>query len=424
MLLLSLLATLATALAISFLCSLLEATLLSLSNTDIARMSETKPASAAIWRAFKEDIHRPIAVILIANTIANTMGASLAGAQFVRLCGAKWLVLFSIAFSAAVIIWSEILPKTLGVRHNVRLAMRFGLPLKYAVRLFTPVVRVIDWAARPFIGGRVSRPGPDALSDIGVLARFAQINNLITPEQENILSRSIRLSEALVRDIMVERNEIKFLSTKMTMIDALIEAHLHHHTRYILVEDGDLDRVLGYVNVKDIVSALQTNPSNPTLSGIARPVLEVRDTQRVTAILSRLTKGYQHIAVVKDETGRTAGLVTLEDVVEAIVGDIEDEYDVVPGYVHKLSDVRYIAGGGVSMAKLKEITGFPVPDADPHRDLDEWLCSRLQKTPAVENQVVSGEVMFIVRKVRRSRVHEAIVERRPQPDAGKSKSAA
>jgi putative hemolysin len=225
------------------------------------------------------------------------------------------------------------------------------------------------------------------------------------------VARSIKLSSAQVRDIMVDRSEIKCLSTGMSMIDALIEAHLHHHTRYVLIEGNDLDKALGYVNVKDIVSALQTNPSNPSLKGIARPVLEVGVGQKVTAILSQLTKGYQHIAVVKDEQGKTAGLVTVEDIVEAIVGDIEDEYDVVPSYVHKLADVRFLAGGGVTMSKLREITGFDdVPDAPML--VNDWVCQHLQKTPTVETRISQGDLLFIVRKVRRSKIHEVIVEKR------------
>lgn len=398
------------ALGVSFCCNLLEACLLSLSMADIAGVSEKRPLAAGIWRGFKDNIQKPLAVILIVNTFAHTIGASVSGGMFNELFGSKWLAVYSIAFSMVMIQWTEMLPKTWGVRYNRSVAAFVAVPMRLIVAAFAPLVAVMEMLNRPFHGRKGDKVSPDALNEIGLLTRFATINKLITKEQHDIVSRSIKLSSALVRDIMVDRSEIKCLSTGMTMIDALIEAHIHHHTRYILVRDGDLDQVLGYVNVKDIVSALQTNPTNPSLTGIARPVIDVAAAQTVPSILSQLTKGYQHIALVKDEKGKTAGLVTMEDVVEAIVGDLEDEYDAVPSYVHKLADVRFLAGGGVTMSKLREVTGFNVPELPV--SLNDWMCQKLQKTPAAEAKIQHEDLLFIVRKVRRSKIHEMIVEKR------------
>lgn len=403
-----LITAIAFAFAVSSLCSILEACLLSLSTTDIALLSERKPLVARIWRGFKENIQPPIAVILIVNTLAHTIGATVSGAQFNHLFGSKWIVAYSLAFSFAMIQWTEILPKTLAVQHNRYFAALLAVPMKWAVTLFHPLVSFLELLNRPFEGPR--RPGkPDALSDIEVLARFAAVNNLISREQESIVSRSIQLTHARIRDIMVAREDIKYLSTSMTMVDALVEAHIHHHTRYILIDGQNLDQVVGYVNVKDIVSALQINPQDPSLRGIARPVPEIRVTQSVPELLKALTKGYQHIAIVRDEKGRTAGLVTLEDVVETIVGDIEDEYDVLPTYVYRLAEGRFLAGGGVPLADLKVKTGWALPELKT--PLHEWLSAMIKGKPAVEIKVPFQDQIFILRKIRRSKIHEVIVEK-------------
>ena len=117
-----LLVTIFITMGISFLCSVLEACLLSLSLADIGRISDKKPLAAKIWKSFKEGIERPIAVILIINTLAHTIGASLSGAQFEKIFGTKWIISFSIIFSLSMIQWTEILPKTLGVRCNKNIA--------------------------------------------------------------------------------------------------------------------------------------------------------------------------------------------------------------------------------------------------------------------------------------------------------------
>jgi CBS domain containing-hemolysin-like protein len=390
-------------------CSVLEACLLSLSTTDIASLSEKHRKIADTWRGFKENIQKSIAVILIVNTLANTMGASISGAQFSHVFGNKWVWLYSLAFAAVTIQWSEILPKTLAVRYNRSFAVWVAVPLKALITVLGPMVKLIEFLNRPFAGRRTTQKA-DAINEIGVLTRFAALNNQITREQEDIVSRSITLSGARVRDIMVERADIKFLSTSMSMVDALIEAHIHHHTRYVLVKDGNLDNVVGYVNVKDIVSALKTNPQNPTLAGIARPVPEIQASDKVPTILKTLVKSYQHIAVAKDEAGKTVGLVTVEDVIEAIVGDIEDEYDVLPMYIHKLSDIRYIVGGGVTLAALRETSGFDLPAEQAV--VDTWLTERFGRKPAIEGQFTHNDCAFTIRKMRRSRIHEVIVEKK------------
>ncbi|MBA4387360.1 MAG: hypothetical protein C0404_05225 [Verrucomicrobia bacterium] len=398
------------ALSITCICSILEAVLLSLSVADVAEISQKHRKIADTWQGLKKDIQKPIAVILIVNTLAHTIGATVSGGQFNALFGSKWIAVYSLVFSFVMIQWAEILPKSLAVRYNKVFALWTAGAMKWSVVAFKPIVVFLEWLNKPFSGKKTGDTSGEALSEITVLAKFASLQNMITREQEDIVSRSIKLSQAKVQDIMVDRSDIKYLSTSMSMAEALIEAHIHHHTRYVLVEGQDADKVVGYVNVKDIVSALKTNPSNPSLRGIARPLLEVRLSQYVPTMLKGLVKGYQHMAVVKDDSGKVVGLVTMEDVIEAIVGDIEDEYDVLPAHVHKLSDIRFLVGGGITLQTLKEQTGFDVPQEPTC--LHDWLCGLHGKIPPVETTIAYKNLVFIVRKLRRSKIHEVIVDKR------------
>ncbi|MFA5042638.1 MAG: CNNM domain-containing protein [Kiritimatiellia bacterium] len=409
--------TIVVSMGISFLCSLSEACLLSLSMADLAALSEKKPRAGQLLKQMKEGVQKPIAAILIVNNFANIIGAAVAGAIFSDLFGSKWIGLFSFVFSLAVIQWSEYLPKTLGVLHNRFVAGIIAGPLAYMVHFLSPLVFMLERINRPFLRGAIYRSTTDALNEITLLARYASVNKLISREQVDIVARSIKLSQARVRDIMVGRGEIKFLSTAMSMAEALIEAHIHHHTRYILAQDGNLDAIVGYVNVKDIVSALQINPADPSLKGIARPVLTVNATLLVPDLLKELTRGYQHMAVVRNEQAKTVGLVTLEDVVEAIVGDLEDEYDALPGHVIPISEIRFLAGGGVSLAELKQKTRFDLPDLPT--SLNDWLCALYKNLPPIERAIPFADLVFVVRKIRRSKIHEVLVEKRHQsPAAG------
>ncbi|MDD4870661.1 MAG: CNNM domain-containing protein [Kiritimatiellae bacterium] len=400
--------TVTIALSISFMCNLMEACLLSLSTTDIADLTERKPFAGRIWKHFREHIEQPIAVILIVNTLAHTIGATISGSQFHDLFGPKWIFLYSLVFSFVMIQWTELVPKTLGVRFNRLVAGIMAVPMKLSVQFLKPIVVVAEFLNRPFDRNR-SHHQPDTLNEINLLARFALYNRLITQEQKDIVARSIQLSNTSVNDIMVERNDIKYLSTSMNMAEALIAAHIHHHTRYPLIKENNLDEVVGYVNVKDIVSALKLNPKDPSLTGIARPIMTIKPDRNVTSLLKDMTKGYQHMAIVTNTEGKIVGVVTLEDVTEAIVGEIHDEYDIIPNFVFTLAEARYLAGGGIDLKTLREKTGADLPDQSI--SLNDWLFQIFTQPPKIEAKISYKGFAFIIRKMRRSKICEVIIEK-------------
>ena len=402
--------TVAIALCFSFLCSLSEACLLSLSLTDIARISDHNPMLGRLWHRFKENVQKPISVILIINTLANAMGAAISGAMFSDVFGARWLWLYSLVFSLIIIQWGEIMPKSLGVKFNKTISYVIAVPLNILIQIFTPVLYLITLINRPFLGKKNRSSTNDALNEISILARFASLNRLISKEQEKMVHRSMTLSNTTVYDVMVKREEIKSISVSMSLSEALIEAHLHHHTRYPLVEAGNLDNVLGYVNFKDIVTALRINPDDPSLKGIARPILNIRQSEILSATLARFTQGHHHVAIVKDDSGKTCGLLTLEDIIESVVGEIEDEFDILPGHIYRITHERFLVGGASNMAQLRQKIDESVPENQ--KTVDEWMREMLGKPPRVEDKIELEGVILQVKKVRRSKIFEIMAIKR------------
>jgi CBS domain containing-hemolysin-like protein len=392
---------------ISFLCSLLEACLMSLSVVDIAKISEKNKFVGSIWKNFRDNIQKPIAVILIINTFANSAGAAIAGSQFIMIFEPKWIWLFSIIFSLLIIQWSEILPKTLGYRNNKTVAKIFGLPLRALVYIFSPLVWITQFLNKPFVS-KQKKSETETLGNIDVLTRFAALNNLITKEQAKLIMRSIGLSQAKILDIMLPRDKIKFLSSNMSLQDALLAAHLHYHTRYPIVENGDLDKIIGYVNFKDIVMALHINPQNPTLYGITRPIMVVMENEKVTNALNKFFAGHHHIAIVRNEKGSVTGLVTLEDVIEEVFGEIQDEFDILPCFIRAMPEKRFLVGGATQMSDLKRKICEDFPDTN--QTIDEWIRSHFKKSLTRNTQISIGQYNFIVTKIRRSHIHEVIIE--------------
>jgi putative hemolysin len=405
----------AVTLTLSFLCSMLEACLLSLSNLDIAHMSEKWPLPAKIWKGYKANIQKPLAVILIINTFAHTVGASVSGAQFNKLFGNHWLALFSVVFSLVMIQWAEILPKTLAVKYNKTVGGIIGIPFNLVVYLFHPVNLAIEWLNRPF-EGKKKAVRDTATSDIRILARTAFLENLISKEQEKLIARSVFMSTLSAWDVMIDRSDINILSTSMSLQEGLIAAHLQRHTRFPLTENGDIDKIAGYVNFKDIVGALQVNPSDPSLRGIMRPVLFVKDTTKLPELLTKLTRGYQHIAIVQNDSGSTIGLVTLEDIIENLVGELQDEYDTPPDYIVQLSENRFRVGGNATFRQLKA-RAFHDIDRDDETTIDRWIKEDLQgRIPSENFAKKTGDFTVKVRRIIRGNIYDVIVERgQPQP---------
>ncbi len=396
-------------LSISFFCSLMEACLLSLSKSHIARIAQRSPRMANIWKQFKTNIHKPIAVILIINTLAHTIGAAVAGAKFDTIFGSSWIFVFSLAYSFIMIQYTEILPKTLGVRFNVLLARISAVPMFFLVKTFRPFISVVEFANRPF-ERRVQKEADSIATEISLLASSAVLENKLSQEQASLISRSIQMSQSKVRDVMVGKDDVIFLNDSMSLYDAFLASHIHMHTRYPLLTDNDYDRVGGYVNFKDLVTALHIAPEDPSLKGIRRPILFVPETMPLNILLKKMAREYQHIAIVQDAKGHTIGLVTMEDVLESLVGEIEDEFDSPPAMMVVLSENRWRIGGGVTLSRLSERAFKELPKSE--QTVDELVKFHMHgREPTEHFEFEYHGIRMKVRKVARGYVYDVIAER-------------
>ena len=394
------------ALTVSFMCSLMEATLLSLTPSQVAEITERRPKLGMIWNSFKLHIERPIAVILTMNTAAHTIGASVAGAQFGQIFGNKWLWLFSVVLTLVMFQFTEILPKVLGVRFNSKLACLIARPLNLGTKLLTPVIRLSHLANRPFIE-KGNGTTTAALDEISALASMARLSNEITRHQERIIKSASRLSGMRVRQVMIPAEQVSFLSTSQTLPEALVAAHIDAHTRYPVCEGDDKNRVIGYLNFKEMVYFMRTNPNDPSLRGIVRPVYFASPDGNARDLLTMFVDQHIHMAIVRSPLGKTLGLVTLEDLLEELVGDIDDEFDRLPRMVHPLSGGTWMIGGGLATAELCRQLGLQI--ADCQGTVADWLAGRLARIPKPGDTHREGSVEFTVRRVRRGRIFEVAV---------------
>jgi putative hemolysin len=345
------------ALIVSGLCSLMEATLLSLRPGQIADISARHPQIAGIWRRLTVDIERPIAAILILNTAAHTIGASVAGAEFDRLYSDQWIWAFSLVFTYLMLQFTEILPKGLGVRHNCLIALWIAWPLALLVRVMRPVQAFVRSINRVFSGPSSPQQPFDAAEEIIALTRFARLSGEISTAQEHIISRGTQLSTLKVRDAMRPRVDIDALDIE-TPSDEIVGAIAVAGFSRVPVYQGDLNDILGFVYIKDML--LELHMGRPLqLRKLLRPALLVPISLQLDRLVEMFRRERTQLAIAVDEYGGTSGLVTLEDVLEKFVGAIHDEHRRQDQDIIRRDAVSWLVSGSASLDDLLVAIGRP-----------------------------------------------------------------
>jgi putative hemolysin len=400
-----------TALCISFLCSVLEAALLSLTPSQIAGISQRRPAIGAICQSFKDDIEKPIAVILVLNTAAHTIGAAFAGSAFSDLFAGRWIWVFSLIFTILMIQYAEILPKTLAVRFNSEVAIIVARPLQFTVWLMMPVIKLIQFFNRPFESSK-DKFAPSTLEEISLLAGLARLSHQISSRQERMITKVSRLSQQTLAQIMVPCENISFISSSQTISEALIAAHIDLHTRFPVCENGVKDQVVGYINFKELIAFMRLNPGNPSLRGIIRPIQFASPQDSAADLMEIFSEQHIHMAVVRDGAGHTLGLVTLEDIVEELVGDLEDEFDRLPRMLYPQDNNSWVCGGGVLLKDLAKETSLNLHASS--ETISAWLLTAMNDVPKSGDTYRMDGVAFNIRRVRRGKPYEIFITRQVQ----------
>jgi len=316
------------ALVFSFLCSIAESVLLSITPSYIQGQKEKRPKYAALLKRLKQDnVDRSLAAILTLNTIAHTVGAIGAGAKATVVFGSAWFGLFSAVMTLLILFVSEIVPKTIGVVYWSKLVYPISFFVSTMIVVLYPIVWISERLTKFISHGKeihiFSREEFIAMAQVGVEA--GQIHS----KESRIIQNLLRFESLKVADIMTPRVVISALAEDMKIIDSL--KHITHtpFSRLPLYKKH-LDDITGFVLKDDVLISTAQKKNNEKLKALKREILAVPNSVSLTALLERFLTDRQHIAIVVNEHGGTDGLVTLEDLIETLMGmEIMDETDDV-----------------------------------------------------------------------------------------------
>ena len=314
------------AIGVSFLCSILEAVLLSVTPSFAEQAQSDRPRAGGMLNRVNERLDESLSAILILNTFAHTMGAAGVGSQALQVFGEKWETLIAVLLTLAILYFSEIIPKTLGATFWRQLAMPSAFIITWLVKLVYPLVWISTRLTKLFSDNReteISREEIIALASLGL-----RDGTLLSRENE-YLANVLKLREICTEQVLTPRSVVHMLPENLTVTDALDQAGTRQFTRMPIYGEG-MDDIKGKVILADLFEAERDGKGSQPIKQFAKKIIRVSEKLPVQQLLDMFIRNRAHLFLVEDEFGQTSGIVTLEDAMETLLGrEILDERDTV-----------------------------------------------------------------------------------------------
>lgn len=416
-----------------------EIALASISVGKLKQLTERQIAGAGSALYMKENMEASLAVVQLGITLVGAVAAAVGGASaeekiaplFVQSFGFSErfseviaIVTVVLPLTVVTIIAGELIPKVFALRNAEWVCLKLSTPMRWFLYSVWPAVRMFEAIVMGImsLGERHRTKSNDnhaelelvQLQELRGIAALARASRVIGHQEERIIQNATEMPSRPVRDIMVGVDDITTLEVTGSLAEHLKRAHLDMHTRFPVVSSKENPQsIIGYVNMKDIMSALHLNPQKASVLSILRPLTSFQELLPVATCLEQMMREHTHIALVRNSGNKIVGMVTLEDILEELVGEIGDEYDRLPFHISG-TEKHWIVGGGLTLEKFDAVTHINLSQIANHtqaKNVNEWICSELKTLGEVRGgeSIVKGGLKISVRKVRRNKVQEAYV---------------
>jgi putative hemolysin len=397
-----------------------EIALVSARRTALQAAADKGSARARAAIRLLDDPNRLLSTISITITLVGFSAASLAAVTFeaplaswLRSLGVTWIspvssglavFLVTVAITYMTLVFGELAPKRLGLQRSLRVAQAVATPVTWLSALLTPIVWVLGRSTDVFARVLGVKKGGVATGvteeEIRLLVRD---QGTLLDEEKRMIGEVFELGDTVAREIMVPRVDAVMLEDTLTVGEALPHFRRTGFSRMPVFHD-DADSVVGVALLKDLLDPIAAGRMDEPLVTTVRRPLFVPETKAILDLLQEMRSSHNHMVVVVDEHGGTAGLVTIEDIVEEIVGEIADEFDPDYRYIERISDGEWLADGRLPVADANDMLGLRVPESEEYDTLAGWVLSALGHIPVVGEAVEVGDAEVRVQLVRRRRI--------------------
>ncbi len=381
-----------------------EAALLSISYTKAKEIANEKPDSkrAKALLKIKDNLQKYIATIVVLNNIINIVGSIYVGVIAVELFGEAYLGIVSALLTFLIIMFSEIIPKIYGEKHSVSISLMVANPLIFLSSLFSPIVYILNSISSFFI--KKNEANSISEGEIKEMATLGMQEGSINSYERDVIKNVFKMDDIEAYDIMIPKNETTVLDIKSTIDEIITTTQKTGFTRFPISSNNE---ITGMINVKDLLRYYGKEESFK-VSKILRPIFYAPETMKIFALQERLKMEKSHMAAIVNEHGDFIGIVTLEDIIEELVGEIVDEFDKVEeNLITKVSDNIYHIQANIDIEDLNSEFDLGLDTtSEDYTNLNGFLSSYFGKIPKVNDKIKTDKYTLRVIKASKKKVLE------------------
>jgi len=360
--------------------------------------------------------------ILIGNTLVNVTAASLAAILTTSLCEQAHfskqvgVLLNIIVVTFLILVVSEITPKIIAVKNPVVFAARVSLVISAINFSLLPIGFLIDksisWLTRVFHIKESQEESMLQANEFQVLLEIGEEQGELEEEEKEMIHHIFEFGDTIVREIMVPRTDMVCISYDSSIDELLDLIKSKGHTRIPLYQET-IDKIQGVIHAKDLLPFISNSKKDINFLKLARPAIFVPESKKIDDLLRYFQSEHQHMAIVVDEYGGTSGLVTLEDVIEEIVGEIRDEYDKEQSLYRKINDKSYLVNAKIGIDSLNELLDIKLPESDEYDTLGGFILENTGSVPEEQMTIQYGEYELVMEKVEKNRIVMVKITHKP-----------
>ncbi len=391
-----------------------ETAFFSLPKSMVEKFARSKSVTARQVAALLNEPRRLLIGIIIGNTLVNVAVASLATIitqNWIReyqLNATLALLINVVVVSFVILFFSEILPKITAIKNGPKLSKQFAIPLTFFHYLFYPVSYVLDLLTQ--LLGSAFGADVDKFNlsekELRTLVDVGEEKGALLKEEKEMIHGIFELHGTVVREIMVPRTDMVCLEKDSSLTTVLNVVKEKMHSR-IPVYDDTVDNIVGILYIKDLLPFIRKrNTSDFKLEKLVRPAYYVPEQKKINELLREFQAQKIHMAIVVDEYGGTSGLVTLEDVIEEIVGEIQDEYDKEAPLIEKINEHTFLVDGSMAIDEINEELNLNLPTEEGVDTLAGFLLGQFGSVPKTKEKITYNGYEFVIEKATKKRIQK------------------
>ncbi|KAB1186910.1 MULTISPECIES: hemolysin family protein [Haloferax] len=387
-----------------------EIAMFSLAKHRVDSLVEDNVPGAKRVKALKEDPHRLLVTILVGNNIVNIAMSALATGLLAVLdfSPGQSVIISTLGITTLVLLFGESAPKSYAVENTESWALRIARPLKYAELLLLPLVVFFDYLTRAvnsITGGQTAIEASYITRDeIQNLIETGEREGVIEEEEREMLDRIFRFNSTIAKEVMTPRLDMTAVPKDAT-IDEAIETCVQADHERVPVYDGNLDNIIGIVNIRNLVREQYYGERGVSLADIVSPTLHVPESKNVDELMAEMQDTRMQMVIVIDEFGTTEGLITLEDMVEEIVGDILEGDEEEP--FEEVDEDTFLVRGEVNIDEVNEMLDIELPEGEEFETLAGFIFNRAGRLVEEGEEITYGNIVIRIEQVDNTRIMKA-----------------